>query len=167
MAGVIADHHAILPVTYPRLRPGGFFPGDDMSACIYDDYPSPPEGTDNMLANARFIASSRSDVPTLADALESVMAERDTLAAAKWADKHTDTMNDMVLMGMARDEAIAENVTLRARVAELEWAAQALGAMPEGYCFCSKDRIGDDSKEHEPECAELRAALRVKNEAGE
>ena len=30
--------------------------GQDMSACIYDDYPSPPEGTDTMLANARRIA---------------------------------------------------------------------------------------------------------------
>lgn len=38
-------------------------------------------------------------------------------------------------------------------------AIQALGAMPEGYCFCSKDRIGDDSKQHEPECRDLRAAL--------
>jgi hypothetical protein len=38
-------------------------------------------------------------------------------------------------------------------------AVRALGAMPEGYCFCSKDRIGDDSKTHEPECADLRAAL--------
>lgn len=38
-------------------------------------------------------------------------------------------------------------------------AAQALGAMPEGYCFCSSDRIGDDSKAHEPECADLRAAI--------
>lgn len=27
-----------------------------MSACIYDDYPSPPEGTDTMLANASRIA---------------------------------------------------------------------------------------------------------------
>lgn len=42
---------------------------------------------------------------------------------------------------------------------ELLEAAQALGAMPEGYCFCSKDRIGDDSKKHEPECADLRAAI--------
>ena len=43
----------------------------------------------------------------------------------------------------------------------LQLAAESLGAMPEGYCFCSKDRIGDDSKIHEPECAELRAALQV------
>jgi len=41
----------------------------------------------------------------------------------------------------------------------LQLAAESLGAMPEGYCFCSKDRIGDDSKIHEPECAELRATL--------
>lgn len=38
-------------------------------------------------------------------------------------------------------------------------AIEALSAMPEGYCFCSKDRIGDDSKIHEPECRDLRAAL--------
>jgi hypothetical protein len=38
-------------------------------------------------------------------------------------------------------------------------AARALGTIPEGYCFCSTNRIGDDSKAHEPECADLRAAL--------
>lgn len=38
-------------------------------------------------------------------------------------------------------------------------AAEALGAMPEGYCFCSEHRIGDDGKTHEPECADLRAAI--------
>lgn len=38
-------------------------------------------------------------------------------------------------------------------------AIQALGAMPEGYCFCSKDRIGDDSKHHEPECRDIRSFL--------
>jgi hypothetical protein len=38
-------------------------------------------------------------------------------------------------------------------------AAEALGAMPEGYCFCSTNSIGDDSKVHEPECRDLRAAL--------
>ena len=39
-------------------------------------------------------------------------------------------------------------------------AVQALGVMPEGYCFCSKDRIGDDSKNHEPECADIRALMK-------
>lgn len=38
-------------------------------------------------------------------------------------------------------------------------AIQAHGAMPEGYCFCSQDRIGDDSKIHEPECRDLRLAI--------
>lgn len=40
--------------------------GDSMSACIYDDYPSPPEGTDTMLANARLIAAA----PELFEALD-------------------------------------------------------------------------------------------------
>ena len=44
-------------------------------------------------------------------------------------------------------------------VARLVEAAQALGAMPEGYCFCSANRVGDDRKIHEPECADIRAAL--------
>lgn len=39
--------------------------GDEMSACIYDDYPSPPHGTDTMLANARLIAGA----PEMAEAL--------------------------------------------------------------------------------------------------
>ena len=59
------------------------------------------------------------------------------------------------------------NVTaLRIAVAEIRalWATrleaiQALGTMPEGYCFCAKDRIGDDSKHHEPECRDLRAVI--------
>jgi hypothetical protein len=42
--------------------------GETMSACIYDDYPSPPEGTDTMLANARLIAAA----PELLAALKAV-----------------------------------------------------------------------------------------------
>ena len=53
----------------------------------------------------------------------------------------------------------SELATLRAQVERLTGAAEALGAMPGGYCFCSRNRIGDDSKTHEPECADLRAAL--------
>lgn len=49
-------------------------------------------------------------------------------------------------------------------VERLVEAIQALGAMPEGYCFCSKDRIGDDSKIHEPECRDLRRALAAEEE---
>ena len=51
-------------------------------------------------------------------------------------------------------------------VARLVEAARALGAMPEGYCFCSANRVGDDSKIHEPECADLRAALVAKEGDG-
>lgn len=38
-------------------------------------------------------------------------------------------------------------------------AIEGLGAMPKGYCFCSKDIIGDNSKVHEPECHDLRQAI--------
>ena len=44
--------------------------GTEMSACIYDDYPSPPEGTDTMLANARLISAA----PELLYALENLLA---------------------------------------------------------------------------------------------
>ena len=47
------------------------------------------------------------------------------------------------------------------RLNALVSATEALGAMPEGYCFCSENRIGDDSKTHEPECEGLRSALRA------
>jgi hypothetical protein len=57
------------------------------------------------------------------------------------------------------DADLAELAPLRAQVERLTGAAEALGAMPGGYCFCSRNRIGDDSKTHEPECADLRAAL--------
>lgn len=57
------------------------------------------------------------------------------------------------------DRLLALSTSMDADFAKFVEAVQALGAMPEGYCFCSKDRIGDDSKEHEPECADLRALL--------
>lgn len=64
--------------------------------------------------DARFIAAARELVPALRAALDEAEAravkaeaERDALRAAKWDVKHTDTMNDMVQMGMARDEAEA------------------------------------------------------------
>lgn len=60
-----------------------------MSACIYDDYPSPAEGTDNMLANARFIAWSRSAVPALLAALEASQA-RAEVAEAELARMEAD-----------------------------------------------------------------------------
>lgn len=39
--------------------------GTTMSACIYDDYPSPPEGTNTMLANAAYIVAACNEVLSL------------------------------------------------------------------------------------------------------
>ena len=62
----------------------------------------------------------------------------------------------------AKQDAFTEMVSsMDADFAILTEAMQALGAMPEGYCFCSENRIGDDSKTHEPECRDLRAALKA------
>ena len=44
--------------------------------------------------------------------LATAEAERDALKAAKWDVQHTDTMNDLVQMGMARDAALQEGVKL-------------------------------------------------------
>ena len=60
---------------------------------------------------------------------------------------------------MIHPQALADAFNNPGRVKQLTDAIEALGAMPEGYCFCSKDRIGDDSKIHEPECRDLRAVL--------
>ena len=57
------------------------------------------------------------------------------------------------------EEQAEANARLIAAAPDLLTAAEALGAMPQGYCFCSRDRIGDDSKVHEPECAAMRAAI--------
>ena len=102
------------------------------------------------LANARFIAYAREAVPALAARLAEVEAERDTTRGA------------LMNAGIALHTAKREAKDAEAANAKLREAAEALGAMPEGYCFCSKDRIGDDSKNHEPECAELRTILMEK-----
>ena len=57
------------------------------------------------------------------------------------------------------DDQSSANTSLIAAAPTLLEAAEALGAMPEGYCFCSENRIGDESKKHEPECADMRAAI--------
>lgn len=38
-------------------------------------------------------------------------------------------------------------------------AARALGGLPDGYCFCSRDRDGARTEGHEPECRDLRKAI--------
>ncbi len=109
---------------------------------------------DRDIATARFIAWAREAVPALA-------AERDALAA-RLAEVEEN------LVGVCQREAAstvrweAKLDAAEAREAKLRAAAEALGALPEGYCFCSKDRTGDDRKKHEPECAELRTILMEK-----
>jgi hypothetical protein len=98
----------------------------------YDEIPEA-----SVAANARFIAWAREAVPALAAKLAEVERDRDELRAAKWAEKHTDTMNDMVQMGMARDEAMTRADLSAAREAAARregWdaAIEAAAAKVEG-----------------------------------
>jgi hypothetical protein len=78
------------------------------------------------------------------------------VAVETWVNQRggDDTADQIAIMAIQAYQRANNDIC-----ANLRDAAQALGAMPEGYCFCSANRIGDDSKAHEPECAELRAAL--------
>ena len=81
--------------------------GKTTSACIYDDYPSPPEGTDTMLANARLIAAA----PDLLEAL------KDTLGTLRSASRALTDANKLVLGGKQwgeRDIARIEAVIAKA-----------------------------------------------------
>jgi len=58
------------------------------------------------LLQGHTIQDSLADALTAAlDRAEKAEAERDALKAAKWDVQHTDTMNEIVQMGMARDTA--------------------------------------------------------------
>lgn len=58
----------------------------------------------NLLSDGAFI---RIEAAEALERLTAELAERDALKAAKWDVKHTDKMNDLVQMGMARDAAEA------------------------------------------------------------
>jgi hypothetical protein len=58
------------------------------------------------------------------DLIDALEAENARLREAKWIVRHADTANDTVLMGMARDGAIAERDAL---AAENAWLRDALG----------------------------------------
>ena len=53
------------------------------------------------------------------DLIDALEAENERLREAQWAVRHADTANDMVLMGMARDSAIAERDAQAAEIARL------------------------------------------------
>ena len=65
-----------------------------------------------------------------ADAITALRARVAELEAAKWAEKHVDTMNDFVLLGMDRDEWEARAKALEARCIQMHRRAQkAEGAL--------------------------------------
>jgi hypothetical protein len=68
-----------------------------------------------------------------ASRLAEVEAERDALKAAKWDVKHTDTMNEIVQMGMARDEAEARADRLAREVDALRKACNQARLSLAGY----------------------------------
>lgn len=117
--------------------------------------------TDNLttlLDTARRIADTdlyphrcRSVIADLADALQTASTESREYALA--------LERELADRAVKQDAFTAMAYSMDADFQALRSSVEALGAMPEGYCFCSKDRIGDDSKTHEPECRDLRAAL--------
>jgi len=54
---------------------------------------------------------------------QALRAENDALRAAKWDVQHTDTMNDMVLLGIDRDEWMRRAECAEAQIAAAEAAA--------------------------------------------
>lgn len=97
--------------------------------------------------------------------LRSVIAElaaslRDTSTAlAESREYGLALVQELKDRGEKQDTFTAMASSMDADFEAFRSAVEALGAMPEGYCFCSKDRIGDDSKTHEPECRDIRAML--------
>lgn len=75
--------------------------GTTMSACIYDDYPSPPEGTDTMLANARLISAA----PELLEALTRILFAYGANSAEPEAAFKAITVHiDVALAALAKAE---------------------------------------------------------------
>ncbi len=98
--------------------------------------------------------------PLVLEAREICASDMANTSQPKGAQEYREGLRDswpqmkIALAGLKRGMEIA-----REDKSDMLEAVMGLGAMPEGYCFCSKERIGDDSKVHEPECADLRAAI--------
>jgi hypothetical protein len=67
---------------------------------------------------ARLRGRGNKDTIAAADRIEALTAERDELATAKWNKQHADTMNDIVLMGLARDASTARAEKAEAKLAK-------------------------------------------------
>lgn len=72
-----------------------------------------------------------------ADGLTDQLSEIAALRGAKWDVQHADTMNDMVLMGMARDEAIVRATQAERQRDELRKALETIGEMAPSTCETS------------------------------
>jgi hypothetical protein len=87
-----------------------------------DDTDLTPEYIDSVCRAAPF-ADNDAGIPQMVALIRALSARLAALEAAKWNVQHTDTMNTIVQMGMARDQAES-----RAEAAEAQ-LAQAVEAL--------------------------------------
>ncbi|OJU50845.1 MAG: hypothetical protein BGO02_03945 [Brevundimonas sp. 67-6] len=79
-----------------------------------------------------------------------LIAEVSALRGAKWEVQHVDTMNDMVLLGMARDDAEARATEAERKLAEavglLNETAEEFGGTIDQYHMIGPDWSTDDGE---------------------
>jgi len=109
---------------------------------------------DRIVATDLYPARCRTVIASLAAALR-----QQSLDLAESREYGVALVQEIADRAAKTDALLALANSMDADFKKFACAVEALGAMPEGYCFCSKDRIGDDSKVHEPECADIRAFL--------
>jgi hypothetical protein len=78
----------------------------------------------------KWVLQAHSEIILLRARLAEVEKERDALAAAKWIVRHIDTINDMALMSLARDEEKARVKLLETRKKE------AVETLRKGFKSC-------------------------------
>jgi hypothetical protein len=73
-------------------------------------------------------------------------AENERLREAKWIVRHADTANDMVLIGMARDSAIAERDAARDENARLREALRDIAKYDVGLQNLIDDNVYEETE---------------------
>ena len=112
------------------------------------------EAADLIEAQAAEIARLRdaweAKIARLGKEAEAQAAEIECLREAKWIARHNDTINDMVLMGMARDVAIAErnaqaaeNARLRERLTQAIERLRDMLQADDGQAWAEAQRFVD------------------------
>ena len=94
-----------------------------------DDIDLTPEYIDNVCRAAPF-ADNDAGIPQMVALIRALSARLAALEAAKWNVQHTDTMNSIVQIGMARDQAEARAEALAAEL------AQAVEGLRHYSCDC-------------------------------